>query len=93
MSDHKIHLGVYGILQKDGEILVIKKARGPYVGMFDLPGGRMKFGETIQECLARECLEETGCPITPLKFFDISEFYCQYKKRKATFLKGGMFAE
>lgn len=55
------HLGVYGIIlnQKD-EILLIKKARGPYTGLLDLPGGSPDNHETLEETLDREILEETG---------------------------------
>lgn len=35
----KIYIGVYGIILNEGKILLIKKARGPYKGMYDLPGG------------------------------------------------------
>lgn len=56
----KTHLGVYGVLVSAGKVLMIKKARGPYVGKLDLPGGKLKHGESLQEGLARELLEETG---------------------------------
>ncbi len=56
----KTHLGIYGVLLKEKRILLIKKARGPYTGKFDLPGGKLEHGEDLQEGLAREWLEETG---------------------------------
>lgn len=59
-SVEKTHLGVYGVLIKDSNILMIKKGRGPYTGKFDLPGGKLEHGEDIQEGLARELQEETG---------------------------------
>ena len=33
------HKGVYGIIRKGNQILLIRKARGPYTGLYDLPGG------------------------------------------------------
>ncbi len=57
---NKLHLGVYAAIVKNDALLVIKKARGPYTGLLDLPGGRMEHGEAIHEALAREVLEETG---------------------------------
>lgn len=54
------HLGVYGVARRDNEILFIKKARGPYTGLFDLPGGKIEFGETPEQTLTREMKEETG---------------------------------
>lgn len=54
------HLGVYGILVKEDRILLIRKARGPYQGKWDLPGGSIEFGEEPEQTLKREFLEETG---------------------------------
>jgi 8-oxo-dGTP pyrophosphatase MutT (NUDIX family) len=59
----KTHTGVYGIVRKDGQILLIKKARGPYTGLYDLPGGSQEPFETIEETLVREIKEETGCDV------------------------------
>lgn len=63
---HKSHFGVYArIFDASKEsILVIKKARGPYTGLYDLPGGSMEDGELLEEALSREILEETGCQLT-----------------------------
>ncbi len=59
----KAHFGVYGAVIKDGKILLIKKARGPYTGMYDLPGGSQEHGESYLETLKREIREETGCEV------------------------------
>ena len=56
----KTHLGAYGIIKKDDAILLIKKIRGPYVGLLDLPGGKIEHRESPEETLVREVLEETG---------------------------------
>lgn len=54
------HLGVYGLIECEGEFLLIRKARGPYRGKWDLPGGRPEFGESPELALVREIEEETG---------------------------------
>ena len=59
----RAHLGVYGIIRKDNQILLIKKSRGPYTGLYDLPGGSPEEGETPQVTLTREIKEETGCDL------------------------------
>lgn len=59
----KAHFGVYGRIVKDGKILLIKKARGPYTGLYDLPGGSQEKGESYIETLRREIMEETGCKV------------------------------
>lgn len=44
----------------NGSILLIKKARGPYKSLLDLPGGSLEHGEDIEDALIREIAEETG---------------------------------
>lgn len=59
----KVHFGIYGILIRDKKILLIKKARGPYTGLYDLPGGSQEEGESYLDTLKREIMEETGCEV------------------------------
>jgi 8-oxo-dGTP diphosphatase len=54
------HVGIYGIILKQSNILLIKKSRGSYQGYLDLLGGRPEFGEKPLQTLAREIFEETG---------------------------------
>ena len=71
-----IHIGCYGIIEQDNKIVLIKKARGPYTGKLDLPGGGFEYGETPQECVTREVLEETGLEIESLELADAFAFNC-----------------
>jgi len=57
------HRGIYGIIRRGDDILLIKKARGPYTGLYDLPGGSPEDGETPMETLSREIKEETNCDL------------------------------
>ena len=59
----KTHFGIYGSIIKNNKILLIKKARGPYTGLYDLPGGSPEPGESYRQTLAREIMEETGCTV------------------------------
>jgi len=62
------HLGVYAVIENSGDqILLIKKARGPYTGLFDLPGGSMEEGELLEETLIREIQEETGMEVVEIR--------------------------
>lgn len=54
------HIGVYGLVAWEGRFLLIHKARGAYQGQWDLPGGRLEFGEQPETALHREIEEETG---------------------------------
>lgn len=77
-EDQNFHIGVYGVFINDGKLLVIKKARGPYIGMLDLPGGGIEFGEKIEECLSREIMEETGATLNNFQFILFNENFCNY---------------
>lgn len=69
MTQHK-HIGVYAFIVRDDSVLLIKKARGPYTGKLDLPGGSLEFGEKPLEGLVRELKEETGLSIKNQKLLD-----------------------
>lgn len=49
-----------GGLVDDGKVLLIRRIRPPFRGMWALPGGKIEFCEQIDECALREFHEETG---------------------------------
>jgi 8-oxo-dGTP diphosphatase len=57
------HIGAYGLLERNGEVLVVRKNRGAYIGALDLPGGGIEFGEDPVAALRREFIEETGLSV------------------------------
>lgn len=58
--------------QRKLEILLVKRGRPPYKGGWALPGGFLEKDETLAQCAARECLEETG--VAPVYQGDIATF-------------------
>jgi ADP-ribose pyrophosphatase len=56
-------IGVGAITIRDGKILLVKRGVQPSIGLWAIPGGTLKLGETMQECAAREMMEETGVEI------------------------------
>ena len=48
---------------RDGKVLLVRRARSPGKGFYSLPGGRVEFGESLHQALAREVDEETGLAI------------------------------
>ncbi|UFZ07322.1 NUDIX domain-containing protein [Bradyrhizobium ontarionense] len=53
-------LAVSAAIFRDGKTLLVRRARAPAKGVYTLPGGRVEFGESLHEALAREVMEETG---------------------------------
>ncbi|OIO27260.1 hypothetical protein AUJ14_00005, partial [Candidatus Micrarchaeota archaeon CG1_02_55_22] len=45
---------------RDGKLLLLKRNREPFKGLWSLVGGKMDAGETIEQCALREAKEETG---------------------------------
>ena len=43
-----------------GRILLIKRGHEPGLGLWSVPGGRIEAGESDQQAVVREVLEETG---------------------------------
>ena len=80
MKEHK-HLGTYGIIIKDNKILLIKKITGPYDGKLDLPGGTIEFGETPEQTLKREVLEEVGIEVKEYELFDTDSVIVNIKEK------------
>jgi len=62
---HPTHpqLAVSAAIFRDGNILLVQRARSPAKGFYSLPGGRVEFGETLHQALHREVDEETALKV------------------------------
>lgn len=83
-NSNKFHLAIYAIIQKGQSILLVKKSRGPYLGMWDLPGGRPVHGETIFQTLKREIREETGVELVDAVLHCNQAFVVEYPDGEET---------
>jgi ADP-ribose pyrophosphatase YjhB (NUDIX family) len=63
--------GVQGILERDGKVLLARRANDPRRGHWDLPGGFAEEAEDPVDTLRREFREETGLAVEPLELLRI----------------------
>lgn len=64
----KPQVGVAVLLSKGNKVLLMKR-KGPHgPGTWSPPGGHIDFGESPEECAARESKEEVGVEVTAIRF-------------------------
>ncbi len=59
-------LAVSAAIIRDGLLFIARRARGPALGVWTMPGGMVEAGETLSGALQREITEETSMTIEPL---------------------------
>jgi 8-oxo-dGTP diphosphatase len=57
---------VFGIDEKELQVLLVKRGREPFRDMWALPGGFVDTNETLEEAAVRELHEETGLVVNAL---------------------------
>lgn len=57
------------ITDAEGRLLLTVRRQDPSKGMLDLPGGFVNHGESAEDALRREILEELGIEIVNLRYF------------------------
>ncbi|HEX3543556.1 MAG TPA: NUDIX hydrolase [Candidatus Acidoferrum sp.] len=66
-------VGVGGVVIDNSRALLIRRASEPLRGEWSIPGGMLELGETLQEGVARELLEETGLQVRVLQLIEVFE--------------------
>jgi 8-oxo-dGTP diphosphatase len=64
-------VGVGGVVIHEGRVLLIKRGQEPLLGRWVIPGGRVELGETLEEALVREILEETSIHARPKEILTV----------------------
>ena len=72
---NRVRIRVCGLCWQEGSLLLIKHKMGPE-GFWAPPGGGLEYGESLEDTLRREFLEETGLDVVSEKFL----FGCEFIK-------------
>jgi len=56
-------VGVGAVVLDGSRVVLVKRANEPLKGEWSLPGGAVDVGETLEEAIRREVLEETGLEV------------------------------
>jgi 8-oxo-dGTP diphosphatase len=64
-------LTVDGVILKGRSILLIQRKHEPFQGTWALPGGFVEYGETTENAIRREMIEETGLKTSVRKLLGV----------------------
>src|SRR5690242_4490550 len=59
------------LIEKDGRVLLVRRANEPFRGLWTLPAGFVDGGEDPALAAERECLEETGLNVRARRVYDV----------------------
>jgi 8-oxo-dGTP diphosphatase len=64
-------VGIGGVIIDHGRALLIRRGSEPLRGEWSIPGGTLELGESLEEGVVRELLEETGMKVRVLEFIEV----------------------
>src|ERR1700704_3569928 len=64
-------VGIGGVIIDQDRTLLIRRGNEPLLGEWSIPGGTLELGESLQEGVARELLEETGIEVRVLELIEV----------------------
>ena len=95
MEEELLQFAQKAIIIKDNKLLVIKKSSHDknQALKYDLPGGRKKENETLDEHIKREVKEEVGLDIVPKDIFSMWEFKIAIDNKPTTVVAVSRFCD
>ena len=61
------------VVDSDRRVLLVRRGRPPGKGLWSVPGGLVRLGETLREAAVREVQEECGVEISPGQILGVVE--------------------
>lgn len=65
-------VGVAALIWRDGKILLYERAGSHGHGTWSIPGGHLEYGESWEECIRREVMEEIGVTLKNVRFLAVT---------------------
>jgi 8-oxo-dGTP diphosphatase len=85
-------VGVGGVVIDQGRALLIRRGSEPLLGEWSIPGGTLELGETLEQGVVRELLEETGLKVRVIELIEVFDrIYVQSAAGKSDRTKGPRF--
>ena len=75
----QIQIGVRAIIfDSTGRKILVERNLGALEKYVNFPGGGLELGESIEQCISREMIEEIGIPILDFKFLFLVENFMPF---------------
>jgi len=66
-------VGIGGVVIYEDRAVLIRRGSEPLLGQWSIPGGSLEVGETLEQGVVRELLEETGVEARVVEFIEVFE--------------------
>jgi 8-oxo-dGTP diphosphatase len=87
-SSPRTEVAVGVLLRPDGSFLLTSRPEGKaYAGFWEFPGGKLEEGETVEQALRRELIEELGIEIGQAQPWRVDEFDYPHARVRLHFCK------
>ena len=75
-----------GVVRDERGRVLICRRTGELAGLWEFPGGKREAGESFEECLTRELMEELNLPVTPVRVLHEMEYHGAGKALRFAFV-------
>jgi ADP-ribose pyrophosphatase YjhB (NUDIX family) len=76
-NEPRVGVGCGASVVSDGRVLLVKRRRPPEAGRWNLPGGKVRYLERVEDAVRREVLEETGLLIRLVQMLQVIQMLGQ----------------
>jgi len=67
------YIGIGAVVLDADRVLLVRRGSEPQKGLWSIPGGGLELGETLEQGVRREALEETGLDVRIVRSLDTFE--------------------